>query len=213
MNRFVSFLVMKINLPGKEYCRNIHKGFCLPSRVSDHCEKVAGVGYIIGNMLIERIVAINPDMIHRLGLVHDAFKTATLSLRDLKNHPEGISFNELVGWLPLRMLHKGDHETEVAARELKRDFSEFARIVRQIGSSKNPSYLDARSEVRVHHYADWRVQGVEVVPFSERLKYLKDKYFNGSEAEGQERLEKEKQLEAELFKYLNFEPEDLALLL
>jgi len=203
-----------MKFPNDSYCDQLFDQYAVPEPIRRHCAKVAEVGAFLAQQLSRAGVTIDVELV-RIGCrVHDAFKVA--SLPELVAKPEWgyePSERELAVWKDLRSKYTGMHETLVAAEMFRDEFPEFSKFVALIGSTGNPTYLDASLEIKVLHYADWRVQFDQIASFDDRLEYLRgayqDKWIEKGADWWEQTLAREKQLEAELFKPLSFEPDDL----
>jgi len=200
--------------PNDAYCDQLLDRYAVPEPIRRHCAKVAEVGTFLAQQLREAGVTIDIDLV-RIGCrVHDAFKVA--SLPELVAKPEWgykPSEREIAVWRDLRGEYAGMHETLVAAEIFRDEFPEFSEFVALIGSTGNPTYLDASLELKVLHYADWRVQFDQIASFDDRLEYLRGAYQEKWIEKGadwwEQTLAREKQLEADLFAPLSFQPDDL----
>jgi len=200
--------------PNDSYCDQLLDRYAVPEPIRRHCAKVAEVGSFLALQMSEAGVMIDVDLV-RIGCrVHDAFKVA--SLPALVAKPEWgyePSEREIAVWRDLRSKYADMHETLVAAEMFREEFPEFSEFVALIGSTGNPTYLDASIELKVLHYADWRVQFDQIASFDDRLAYLRETYQDKWIEKGadwwEQTLAREKQLEAELFELLPFQPDDL----
>ena len=205
-----------MRLPSAEYIEaNIYEKYAVPTTIQGHCEKVRDVGTTLAKGLQNDGVQISPLMVDRLSLVHDAMKV--VSLPTLVTNPDFRyvpSARELEAQTQLKERYLGMHETLIIADILRTDFPEFSEVVANIGSTGNPTYLNGSIELKVAHYADWRVQYTDIVPFSDRLDYLKRTYLTKQPEKGdawwEEAVQKELALEREIFSHLPYKPEDLA---
>lgn len=205
-----------MELPSPEYIRTeLFDKYAVPSTIRRHCEKVRDVGEILAAGLHNDGVQVDLELVDRGCLVHDAMKAVTLPT--LTANPEFRyipSAREIEVQARLKERYTGLHETLITADILKPVFPEFSEFVAQIGSTGNPTYLNGGIELKVIHYADWRVQLDRIVPFRDRLQYLKDTYLVRQPEKGdawwEAAVEKELQLENEIFRHLPFRPDDLA---
>jgi hypothetical protein len=189
--------------------------YAVPAPIRRHCSVVELVGERIARDLADAGVEIDVELVVVGCRLHDAFKAA--SLKELVPRPEWgyePSERELEAWAALRRRFTGVHETIVAARILAPEFPEFAEFVAKIGSTGNPTYLTERLELKIVHYADWRVQFDEIIDFDDRLDYLRETYKDQWSDKGagwwDETLVAEKALEAEIFERLDYSPNELA---
>lgn len=204
-----------MRIPTEDECRRIFEHYAVPSTVVRHCTKVAEIGTFLARKIREAGQTVDVPLVTAGCLLHDAFKAVSLS--SLHARPEWgyvPTAREIEGWKQLRERYPGKHETEVAADVLGHDYPQFAAFVAKIGGVQQHSYYQQGMELAIIHYADWRVQLDRVVPFDERLDYLRDayrhKWIERGEGYWQERLAQEKELEAGLFRFLPFAPEALA---
>jgi hypothetical protein len=203
-----------MRIPSNEYCEELFDRYAVPAPIRRHSEVVESVGRFLAESLDAADVPIDVELVTVGCKVHDAFKAA--SLEQLEPRPEwnyAPSARELQVWRELRARYAGMHETLVAAEMFRPDFPEFADFVAKIGSTGNPTYLSERLELKVLHYADWRVQFDQLIGFDERLAYLRDAYKGQWIDKGaswwEETLAAEKDLEAEIFGPLDFSPDEL----
>ena len=203
-----------MKLPSNEYCNNLLNQYHVPSPIRKHCEVVTQVGVALANYLLQAGVNIDVAVVEAGCRVHDAFKAA--SLKELTPIPELNyipSQEEITIWKEMQERFQGIHETLIAAEILKDEYPEFAKeIVSQIGSTGNPCYLQGGIELKVMHYADWRVQLDKIISFDDRLAYLCETYKDSWTKSGiswEVRYEQEKLIEKEIFEKLDFTPEDL----
>ncbi len=173
------------------------------------------MGEVLAIGLRDDGVQIDLDLVDRGCLVHDAMKAVTLPT--LVANPEFRyvpSAREIEVQARLKQRYAGLHETLITADILRPSFPEFSDFVANIGSTGNTTYLDGGIELKVIHYADWRVQFDRIVPFRDRLQYLKDTYLSRQPEKGdawwEAAVKKEMELEQEIFVHLPFQPDDLA---
>lgn len=205
-----------MKLPSPEYIRTeLFDKYAVPSTIRGHLEKVRDVGEVLAVGLRNDGVQIDLDLVDRGCLVHDAMKAVTLPT--LVANPElryVPSAREIEVQTQLKQRYSGLHETLITADILKPSFPEFSTFVSEIGSTGNPTYFNGGIELKVVHYADWRVQFDRIVPFRDRLQYLKDTYLSRQPEKGdawwEAAVKQELELEQEIFIHLPFKPDDLA---
>ena len=201
-------------IPSVEYCNNLLNEYHVPLPIRRHCEAVTKTGVTVATHLKKTGKKVNITLVEIGGRLHDAFKAA--AVKELKSVPH---FNYIPSnfekeyWAEIRKNYpKHTHETFIIADLLKNEYPEFSTFMTNIGSTNNPSYLkhgiQNDLELKILHYADWRVQFDQIISFDKRLEYLHE-YWKRSEAEWEERIEQEKLLEHEIFECLEFTPDDL----
>ena len=203
-----------MQIPTQSQCEALFDEYAVPAPIRRHCAVVEAVGRFLSEQLYEAGITIDVELVVIGCKVHDAFKAA--SLEKLDPRPEWgyvPSERELAVWRDLRTEFAGLHETLVAAEMFRAEFPEFADFVAKIGSTGNPTYMSERLELRVLHYADWRVQFDEIIDFDDRLDYLRDAYrgqwIDKGEDWWEQTLADEQALEAEIFRPLSFTPPEL----
>jgi hypothetical protein len=176
---------------------------------------VTKVGNVLAGHLSRAGVDVDLLLVEAGCRMHDIFKAAALK-EDLKPEPQykyvptpiEVSF-----WREMRERFPNTHETLIASKMLQDEFPEFANFIAQIGSVRNPCYVDAGLEIKIIHYADWRVEHDRIISFEDRLEMLRSKYKEGWLQIGistEAWTKQEKTIEEELFKHLDFCPDDLA---
>ena len=206
----------KLELPSRTYIRQeLYDKYAVPPNIIRHCEKVTDVSMVLGRGLKNVGVDINLDLLERLSMVHDSMKA--VSLPPLVPNPDleyTPTDREISVQSRMKEKYEGMHETLIAADVLRPEFPEFSEYVANIGSTGNPTYLNGGIELKVSHYADWRVQLDQIVPFGDRLNYLQRTYLIKQPDKGDEwwqaAVRDERALEHEIFDHLPFQPDDLA---
>lgn len=204
-----------MEIPTEERCEALFETYAVPAPIRRHCAVVESVGRFLADQIRDAGVAIDVELVVIGCKVHDAFKAASLEKLDARPEWGYVpSDREIAAWRTLRARFAGRHETLVAAEVLRPDYPEFADFVAKIGSTGNPTYLTEGIELKVLHYADWRVQFDHIIDFDERLDYLREAYkgqwIDKGEGWWEKTLDAEKDLEAELFGPLAFTPAELA---
>lgn len=205
-----------MNLPSHEYINeDLYERYAVPSMIREHCERVRDVGMVIALGVQATAREVDVELVDRICLVHDAMKAVTLPpLVENPDYDYVPTEREIKVQAQLQERYpKGIHETLIVADILRPDFPEFSEHVANIGSTGNPTYLTEGIELKIAHYADWRVQHDRIVPFDERLQYLKDTYLSRHPEKGddwwQNAVQDEKRLESEIFAGLSFTPDEL----
>lgn len=207
-----------MKLPSPEYIKMLFNKYQVPTPISNHCHAVTNVGIFLAERLVNACVKVDIALVEAGCLIHDAFKAATFE--KLLPYPKDNYIptdSEIIIWQNLykQFLNKDNkplHETLIASQVLKKEYPEFAKFVAQIGSTGNPSYLNGGIELKIIHYADWRVDLDKIVSFDDRLKYLVARYKDSWKKIGiswEEWYAKEKLLEKEIFDNLDFSPNEL----
>lgn len=203
-----------MKIPTRADCLALYDEYAVPTPIRRHCRRVAQVALTISTRRSDAS-SVDHRLIERGCLVHDAFKAATLKElvavpalgytgpTELEKHQRDL----------LRDRFPNMHETLIAAEVLADQYPDFAAVVRLIGSTGNPAYVGAGFEVELIHYADWRVQFTEVVPFQQRLDYLGVTYASQWHDKGQDwwtsMLATELAIEQRIFSGVSFNSREL----
>jgi hypothetical protein len=215
-------------IPGREECLKVFKRYVLFSNVEEHCVAVTTLAMYLAEKIKEkREPNLNLDLVFAVSLLHDLAKSATVE----KLEPEKFGFKpfteeQIKNWKLLRNLYHsvenlyGDlnsfhqglnrtvHETDITSIIVGSLFPAFVHYIHQIGGTKNPIYLDAGIEIKIMHYADWRIYKHNVIPFEVRLDYLFDVYWKElSDDQRKARKKREFELEKDVFVGIGLAPD------
>ncbi len=174
-----------MNIPNEEECEKILKKFEVPDNILRHSRLVEKIALFLAKKLIEKGEKVDLELIRAAAILHDIDKIKT---KETGNHGK------------------------LAYDFLKEKYPEVAEVI--------ISHLFHRSaivpldswEKKLVYYADCRVNDDKLVSFEERVNYIVEKYGNISE-EANKRIHDAipfaKEIEKEIFKNLDIEPEDL----
>ena len=205
-----------MELPTKQECLKMFEEYLVPKCVYRHCRKVSRAGVALAEALKRNGVDVDIPLVEIGCLLHDMMKV--YSLPNLNPKPEagyyGATDEERLLWEKLRSQFEGLHETLILSKVLEPRYPEFAHFVSRIGSTGNPTYFEGPIELKIIHYADWRIENDVIVSFSERLEYLTKTYKHKWQKQGwawwEHILNRERDLERELFDHLDIAPDNLA---
>jgi uncharacterized protein len=175
---------VQIRVPTEAQCQRLVADMGMLENIVAHSRQVCRVSLLIFDHL--RPDALNKDLIRAAALLHDITKTR--SLETLEDHAETGA----------KLL------IEIGYPEVGRIVGQHVRLDRYF-ASQSPT------EEEIVNYADKRVLHDRIVPLSERMGYILEKYGQGSERKKAILLlwEKTEALEARLFAGLPFEPGDI----
>ena len=186
---FFPYLPMTISPTREECLALIHRMVMLPNIV-DHSLKVALVAVFLTERLKAGGVILDRNLIEAAALLHDITKTRSLTTGE--NH--AVTGAELVASLGY------DRVAEVIVQHV---------VIVEDLTTEQPN------EVEVVNYADKRVLHDRVASIEDRQDYVMARY--GKEPEIRERITRNWQrvatTEQKLFRFLNFTPGDLNILL
>lgn len=167
--------------PKKEECIKLLERHGIKDNMMRHALMVNAVAVLLGQMLVDKQELIDLQVLDRASLLHDIFK-----LKDKPFHAEkGADL----------LFNMGYPDIALAIRNHRIDF---------ILKNKFNNW-----EELLVFYADKRVEGDRIVSIDERIDSLKKRH--PEHAENMEKTrEPIKELESQIFKHLNFRPEQLA---
>jgi uncharacterized protein len=178
----------RIQIPTEAECRRLVAGMGMLENIVAHSRQVCRVSLLIVDHL--QPDGLNRELILAAALLHDITKTR--SFQTLEDHA-GTGAQLLA---------------DLGYPEVGRIVGQHVRLDRYF-ASKSPT------EEEIVNYADKRVLHDRIVPLSERMGYILEKY--GREPERKRAIlllwEKTEALEARLFAGLPFAPDDISRLL
>lgn len=206
---------------------DLFQEFVILSNVERHSVAVTSFAiYLAQEVEKRKKIKINYEIVFATSLFHDLAKISQVKILE----PEKYGFDPLTPkqmetWQILRSisdslqslfeelkLEKKVHETDVTDLIIAYRFPELRDYIKQIGGTRNDIYLSAGLEIKIMHYADWRMQINDIAPFAERLDFIFTKYWADIASEKkQKRLDQEFELEALLFSDLGIDPNHLDL--
>ena len=179
----------RISIPSAETCRRIIAEMGMLENIVAHCLQVCRVSLLLADHL--RIPRENRDLIRAAALLHDITKTRSFQTRE--DHAETGA----------RLLN------DLGFPEVARIVGQHVRLDRYFFASGIPA------EAEIVNYADKRVLHDKIVPLSERMGYILEKYGSAPDWKGDILMlwEKTEKLEQHLFDMLPFTPGDVSGLL
>ena len=179
----------KINIPSEELCRRIISEMGMLENIVAHSLQVCRVSLLLTDRL--GLPGLNRELIRAAALLHDITKTR--SFHTDEDHAETGA----------RLL------TDLGYPEVARIVGQHVRLERYALNSSTPT------DAEIVNYSDKRVLHDKIVPLSERMGYILEKYGKSPERKGNILLlwEKTEKLEKRLFAGLPFFPGDLSGLL
>ena len=178
-----------INIPSEAHCSRMISALGMLDNIAVHCLQVCRVSLFLTDHL--SLPGLNRELIRAAALLHDITKT--------------------------RSFHTEEDHAETGARLLADlGYPEVALIVGQhVRLDCYPTSPSAPTDAEIVNYSDKRVLHDKIVPLSERMGYILEKYGNSLERKRNIFLlwEKSETLEKRLFAGLPFSPDDLKRLL
>ena len=175
-----------MNIPTKEQCYHFIKEMGMLSHIVAHSEQVCRVALCLSSHLSARGIRMNHELIQAAAMLHDITKTRSFKTKE--NH------------------------AETGAKYLsEKGFPEVGHIVAQ--HVRLDSYFASQvpMEAEIVNYADKRVLHDKIESLTARMGYILEKYGGNSKHNHQiiRLWEKSKTLEARLFAYVPFLPDQL----
>jgi len=175
-----------MQIPSKKQCVQLIRKMKMLDHIVDHSFQVCRVATFLVEHLKSRQVCLNRNLIQAAALLHDITKTR--SFKTQENHAlTGGQFLSAEGYPEVGLI-VGQH----------------VRLDEYFAS-------DVPTEAEIINYADKRVLHDKVVSLKERMDYIMEKYVKGPEYRRQHLWlrKKSEELEAKLFSFVRFTPEDL----
>jgi uncharacterized protein len=178
-----------INIPSEEECKRIISEMGMLDHIVAHSRQVCRVSLLLTDYL--GFIGLNRELIRAAALLHDITKTRSFQTNE-------------------------DHAETGARLLMDLGYPEVAGIVCQHVRLTGYSFASATpTDAEIVNYSDKRVLHDKVVPLSDRMGYILEKYGNTQERKSNIRIlwEKTQQLEERLFTGLPFSPGDVSGLL
>jgi len=177
---------VSIHIPSEELCRQIISDLGMLENIVAHSLQVCRVSLLLTDRL--GLAGLNRELIRAAALLHDVTKT--------------------------RSFHTDEDHAETGARlladlgypEVAGIVGQHVRLDRYVLNSSPPT------DAEIVNYSDKRVLHDKIVPLSERMGYILEKYGRSPERKRNILLlwEKTEKLEKRLFAGLPFSPGDLS---
>jgi uncharacterized protein len=173
-------------IPAEETCLKLLTRYETPDHIILHSKKVWDVGRLLGEALRRNQLPVDMALLRASCLLHDVGKFPCIV--------DGTRYHDI----------RGEQILE------EEGYPDVARIVVQHVILRS-NILDGIKEEHIVYYADKRVVHDYIVSIEERFQYLQETYGKSKEAiQGLQRMkEGTLKLEENLFRHLNFSPEDL----
>ena len=198
-----------MNLPTEEECMQYFEEYKVPKNIRGHCIMVRDVAVFLANKLKKTGVEINIELVDKMSLLHDLFKTATIEQLENNSFIDyDYSEEEINAWKELREKYSHLHESEIFTLVFGEKYPELSEAIKNSGDFFDE---DKTIEGVLSHYADWRVyDDQKVVTLKGRIDDLKQRYKGRDQDHWDRREEIILRKEKEIFLHLDFEPEQLA---
>ena len=179
----------QISIPSEAICRRMISGMGMLENIVAHSLQVCRVSLLLTDHL--GLPELNRKLIRAAALLHDITKTRSFSTQE--DHAETGA----------RLI------ADLGYPEVAGIVGQHVRLDRYFSASATPI------EAEIVNYADKRVLHDRIVPLSERMGYILEKYGSAPERKRMILIlwEKTEKLEARLFARLPFPPGDISLLL
>jgi uncharacterized protein len=176
-----------VKIPPQEECRHLLDQMQMPAHIQAHSRMVCRVALVLADGLIAAGLPLDRELIRAAAILHDITKSRSFKTGEYHAQTGGQFLAEL-------------------------GFFEVGEIVRQHVELDYYREDHSPCEAEVVNYADKRVLNDHVVSLDSRMQYILDRYAK-TEAHIrhlQVLWQQTRLLETRLFRYLNFEPENLA---
>ncbi|MBI2147102.1 hypothetical protein HYU19_01335 [Candidatus Woesearchaeota archaeon] len=165
------------SLPSIEQALALFDEYKVPKNIKAHCQKVSEVATFIARKMERRGMVIDVELVRIGAALHDWMKAATLErLEETKQFGCTPTPEEKAIWKKIRARFAGKHEGEIAAELLQDKYPQLAAFLRKKDAIMIAPDAPQSWELRMVHYADWRVLGDTIVSLQERMDDMSQRY-------------------------------------
>ncbi|MBI2668581.1 hypothetical protein HYX14_01935 [Candidatus Woesearchaeota archaeon] len=158
-------------------CHGLFDTYKVPAgTVKVHCEAVHKVAVALAEQLIQKGFLLDLNIIQPFSLLHDLMKSVVLERLDGPPYHYQPTAEEIQMHQQLRKQYVGMSETKVAYLVLQDNYPEFAKLFTELDELTQNPQAKVHEETKFIHYVDWRVLGNKIVPLSERMNYIYNRY-------------------------------------
>ena len=164
-------------LPTYEEALGLFDEYHVPKRIQAHCEKVSELAWHLAQKIQQNGIPVDVELTRIGALLHDWMKAATLHSPDqTKEWGYAFTDQELKMWKQLREQFSGKDEEQIGAELLQNMYPSISQFLLNKRKALKTPFAERAWEVKIVHYADWRVQGTTIVPLAQRMEYIFQKY-------------------------------------
>ena len=203
-----------MNTPTISQCEELFKEYHVPGTVRAHCHAVFKVACFLAEELEKKKYPINIEIIKPFALLHDFMKVVVLERLTDPPYNYQPTTEEIKMHQQLRKQYPNMSETKVTNLLLKEKYPQFAQLFLELDELTRNPHAKVSEEAKFIHYVDWRVLHNKVVPMSERLEYIYNRYghwINKKNLDWEQIKQEQFDYEHNLFKHLPFKPDELGL--
>ena len=202
-----------MKLPTLKKCQDLFTKYKVPKNIYAHCQKVSETSTFLAQQLIKNNYPLDLKIVQRLSLLHDLLKVVYLpELTYYSPANYTPTAEEIAMHQQLRQQFPNTNEVHAAYLIFKDDYPEFARFFLELEEITKHPQAPASKETHLVHYVDYRVMNNDIVMLDERMakSYLRYQHFIQQNNLDWSQLKKLiYEYEHNLFKHLDFKPEEL----
>jgi len=195
-------------------CEELFKEYYVPGTVRAHCQTVLQVASFLADELHKKKYPLNSSTVKPLALLHDFMKAVVLERLTDPPYNYQPTKEEIEMHQKLRKQYPHMSETTVTHLLLKDKYRQFAQLFLELDELTTNPHAKVSEEAKFIHYVDWRVLGNKVVPLSERMAYIYNRYghwIKKKNLDWQAIKQEQFDYEQNIFKHLPFKPDELHL--
>ena len=201
-----------MNIPTSQQCLELFDQYQVPGTVKAHCQAVHNTASFLAQQLVAKGYPLQLSIVQAFSLLHDFMKAVVLERLTDPPYNYVPTLQETQIHQQLRKKYAGMSETKVAYLILKEKYPEFAQLFMELDELTRDPRAQVHEETRFIHYIDWRVLGNKVVPLSERIAYIYERYgfwIRKKNIDWEATKQEQQDYETKIFKYLPFTPAEL----
>ncbi len=201
-----------MNLPTRQQCFELMDTHKLPENVRAHCNMANKVAVLIAQELRKKGIDVNVELVDCASLLHDLFRPSDFTdLDDMDPDDENVKY-----WKHLNKKYSHTHHGIAAHDELKGQYPEMALLIRKHGVDS--IYNLNTFEEKIVNYSDTRGFNYEIIPLVTRFNDFRKRHAEffvmivkqlGPQYTADNVLKRYKEIEKELFSYLDIGPDDV----
>ncbi len=195
-------------------CEDLFNQYKVPGTVRSHCQTVLQVASFLADELHKKNYPLDSSTVKPFALLHDFMKAVVLERLTDPPYNYQPTTEEIEMHQKLRKQYPNMSETKVTYLLLKDKYPQFAQLFLELDELTRNPQVQVSEEAKFIHYVDWRVLHNKVVPMSERLEYIYNRYGTWIKARNidwQATKQEQFEYEQKIFKHLSFKPDELHL--
>ena len=201
-----------MDTPTISECEQLFDQYKVPGTVRSHCQTVLQVASFLADELNKKNYPLSISTIRPFAFLHDFMKAVVLERLTDPPYNYQPTKEEIEMHQKLRKQYPNMSETKATYLILKDKYPQFAQLFLELDELTRDPTIIVSEEAKFIHYVDWRVLGNKVVPLSERMNYIYERYghwIKKKNLDWQAITQEQLDYEQNIFKHLPFKPDEL----